>query len=104
MKNIYLTKKVKKRSRTCILLIFGIVAIFIITTIFFAIYGAIVSDKLVVVEIRQDELIKANRLLSSDLVKSDSLSNLSEQTASLGFEKPSNVLYLKEEETVASIR
>ena len=104
MKNLYLTKKVKKRYSFNTLFLFGIVAAFITTTIFFAIYGAIISDKLVMVEKRQDELIKTNRYLSSELVKSDSLSSLSEKTASLGFEKPLNVLYLREEETVASIR
>jgi hypothetical protein len=104
MKNLYLTKKVKKRYGINTIFLFGIAVIFITTTIFFAIYGAIVSDKLVTIEKKQDELTRANRFLSSDLVKSDSLSSLTGKTASLGFEKPSNVIYLREEETVASIR
>ena len=104
MKNLYPTKKIKRRYNGSFLLLFTVITAFVTTTIYFAIYGAIVSDKLVAIERKEDGLVQLNRSLSSDLVKLNSLTGFNEKTFIMGFEKPSNVVYLREEETVASLR
>lgn len=104
MRRINIKNKFKKRFSLNLILLFGLIAVFIGSNIYFAIYSAIISDKLITIDKTQNEFLKTNRTLSSNLVKYSSLTSLSEKTQSLGFNKPSNIMYLKEEETVASIR
>jgi hypothetical protein len=104
MRSLNIKNKFKKGFSLNLILLFGIISVFIGSNIYFAIYSAIVSDKLILIEKTENELLTTNRSLSSNLVKYSSLTSLSEKTQSLGFNKPSNIMYLKEEETVASIR
>jgi hypothetical protein len=104
MRSLRIKNKIKKGFGLNLIMLFGMISIFISSSIYFAIDSAIISDKLIAVEKTENELSKTNRTLSSSLVKDSSLTSLNEKTQSLGFSKPSNIMYLKEEETVASIR
>lgn len=104
MRNLKIKNKFNKRFSLNVIFLIGIISVFIVSNIYFAIYSAVISDKLILIEKTEGELVVTNRSLSSNLIKYSSLTNLSEKTQSLGFNKPSNIMYLKEEETVASIR
>ena len=104
MRNLKIKNKFNKRFSLNVIFLIGIISVFIVSNIYFAIYSAVISDKLILIEKTEGEHIVTNRSLSSNLIKYSSLTNLSEKTQSLGFNKPSNIMYLKEEETVASIR
>ena len=104
MRNLKIKNKFNKRFSLNVIFLIGIISVFIVSNIYFAIYSAVISDKLILIEKTEGELVVTNRSLSSNLIKYSSLTSLSEKTQSLGFNKPSNIMYLKEEETVASIR
>ena len=80
-----------------------ILAIVFIASVFFAIEAASMGATLAYLEQQKTDLLKENAELSSQLVSLSSLRKAGEKAKDLGFGKPSNVVYITEEEVVAML-
>lgn len=83
--------------------LFPILAIFVITTVFFAIEASTLGAYLAKLENEEAMLIKEKQEYSNQLVNSSSLSGMGEKAEQLGFIKPSDVIYISEKEAVAKL-
>ncbi len=85
------------------LLVFGgaavILAGFIYLTVETATSGAVLSD----LEHKEAVLTEENRELQDSIAKASSLNNLEGKTQELGFNKPSNIIYITGKEEVAKL-
>ena len=85
-----------------ILLLSGLAALvagFIYLTVETATSGAVLSD----LERREALLTEENRELGETIAKASSLNSLETKTLELGFNKPSNILYITGKEEVARL-
>lgn len=80
-----------------------VVGMFLITTVFFTIETATSGAELARLEHSEQVLLEENRTLSSQLLQRSSLSNLSESAESLGYKKPTKVIYILEPAGVAKV-
>lgn len=83
--------------------LFPILAIFVITTVFFAIEASTLGAHLAKLENEEVMLIKVKQEYSNQLINSSSLSGIGEKAEQLGFKKPSDVIYISEKEAVAKL-
>ena len=92
-------KRIKNRKTVLlpVVVVFALVVVYL--TIEAATSGAILSQ----FEQEEARLIRENRQLQEELVKSTSLTTLGEKAEGLGFKKPSLVIYITEKEAVAKL-
>lgn len=100
-------KKIKiqeeKRNYTKIYFIVIIFTI-ILTNVVFAVSGVGMGDNLVDIENKEAVLSEDIGNLKEEVVNTTSLTKMEERTQELGFEKPASIVYLKREDSVASLR
>ncbi len=72
-------------------------------SVFFTIQTSAYGATLAALERQALDLTEENELLQSQIVQSSSLSSINEMTEDLGFIKPTKVLYITDEETVAKV-
>jgi len=83
---------------------FGLViGLFLILVTFFTIETATAGAELSSLLRKEKELRDENRRLSGDLMQTSSLSSLELKAESLGFTKPTKILYIQEPAPVAKI-
>ncbi len=85
------------------MVLFPILAIFVIATVFFAIEASTLGAHLAKLENEEVILIKEQQEYSNQLINSSSLSGMGEKAEQLGFSKPSEVIYISEKEAVAKL-
>ncbi len=91
----------RKIKNTTILL--PTLVVFASVVVFLAIETATSGAQVAQLEQEEAVLTKQNRELSDQLVKASSLVTLGEEAKVLGFEKPSQVIYITEKEVVAKL-
>lgn len=74
----------------------------VISSLFLTIETVATGSDLVGLQKQSDQLLSQQRELKSYLVSELSLSGLETKSIELGFVKPSNLLYIKDNESVAS--
>jgi len=79
------------------------VAAFVSLQVFYTIQTATVGAQLANLELEEKELLKSNQDLSSNLVRSSSLSELEQTADELGFNKPLKTFYVSTDEFVAQL-
>lgn len=89
----------KKKKLTKLIIPLGIA--FIVVTVYLTIQTATAGAKIANLEQKQEELAKENRELSDKLIRTSSLTKISEKADELGFVKPSDIIYLTPAEDVA---
>jgi len=100
----YLRKKTIKVKGIKIPKIFFILVFLIfITNIAFGIETSSYTAELVNLEKQEQEIIRANRTVSSETIQSSSLKELYDQASEYGFHKPLSVVYITKEEVVAKL-
>ena len=85
------------------MVLFPILVIFVIATVFFAIEASTLGAHLAKLENEEVILIKEQQEYSNQLINSSSLSGMGEKAEQLGFSKPSEVIYISEKEAVAKL-
>jgi hypothetical protein len=98
-------RRINIKQKNSYIMVFPILILmlFLASTIYFSVHLAMIGDKLVRLSKNESDLSKINRELSLEIIKSTSLSQLSNESSALGFGVPSNIVYLKAEETVAKL-
>jgi len=94
-------KKETKKKRKFTKLIIPVVVVFVIATVLLTIQTATSGARIAQLEEKQDELTRENRELNDKLVRTSSLTQISEDASELGFHKPSDIVYLTSAEDVA---
>jgi hypothetical protein len=89
-------KKIQKHM----LIISG--AVFVVSSVFLTIESVASGAEMASLRDREAELINQRQLLNEGFVKSISVSELQTQSESLGFVKPTNLIYVQEGSGVAS--
>jgi len=84
-------------------LIFGAGIVFAILTVFMTIQTITSSAKLAFLENEELKLIKENEELNNNLIENSSLSALAKSSESLGFIKPSRLIYSEQSQEVAKL-
>lgn len=74
-----------------------------IATVYLTIEAATSGAKLAELERKASELARENQKLSSEIVRQSSLKDLGERAEEMGFTKPSEVVYISDEEAVAKL-
>ena len=82
---------------------FGVIGLFIVTTVFYTVQIATFGVRLSVLEKEEVELQRTKKDLIIKSAEVGSLSGFVEQSKELGFEVPEEVLYLAPEESVARL-
>ncbi len=102
-KGIKFSKKLKVKKNQPGNIHWVALAAFVAVSIFFTIQTSAYGATLASLEKQSQELKDKNEELKSKMVQSSSLSLIQDRTEELGFIKPSKVLYITNEETVAKI-
>lgn len=79
-----------------------VVLIFLLANILVSLQTVNSGSKLSELEKQENVIIHTNRDITSQLVKSTSLTNIEKTSDILGFAKPESILYARDIETVAS--
>ncbi len=82
----------------------GFFAVLVAIQIFFTIQASSLGAELSVLEHKNMQIAKTNQELKAALVTKSSLSDAGSQADKLGFVKPTNVLFVKQDEPVAQLR
>lgn len=85
-------------------LVWAIMGVFLISTVFLTIQSTSVGSKLADLEREERELVEENQKLSKRLVSSMSLTKIRDQSEDLGYAKPESTVFLGSTEAVASLR
>ncbi|MBI2103695.1 hypothetical protein HYT59_01680 [Candidatus Woesebacteria bacterium] len=97
-------RQTKNKIRYLRLYVIGVpIAVFIILNVYWAIGAASFGARLANLEQKAFNLQKENSELSSQLIGATSLGSLSVKTESMGFVKPSQIVYINEGELVAKL-
>ena len=81
----------------------AILAVPLIITVFYAIQISSLGAILVNLESKNKSLVDENISLNSEVMKSGSLTSASEKAEELGFSRPSSIIYLNNQESVARL-
>ena len=103
MKKLNLRHKIQPASTKLSKPILGVLAVVLIITVYFAIQISSLGATLVDLENNNKKLSDENLKLTSEIMKSGSLSQASEKAEELGFSGPSRVIYLSREDSVAKL-
>ncbi len=79
------------------------IVLFVVSSVFLTIESVTSGAEIASLEKKETALLNQKRQLEEDLVKAISVSDLEEKSEELGYKKPSNVVYLGEGDTVASL-
>lgn len=80
----------------------SVVLLFLIVNIVFALQTVSSGSKLSDLEVQEKELLRKNKEISEELVKASSLTSVMEMALALGYDKPNDLIYVRESSTVAS--
>lgn len=94
-------KKLRVTKGTISLIVFGVL---LAVQIFFTIQASSMGAELSVLEHQSMELTRKNQELKQALVNKSSLSQVQEKAEEIGYIKPSNVLFVKQDAPVAQLR
>ena len=100
---IYKKTKKKKVRKSFSWLITFVGAGFAVLTIYLTIQTVTSGAKLAHLEKQEQELTQENSQLNDELVKSSSLTAVSETAEELGFAKPEKIIYATQDDGVAAI-
>ena len=91
-----------KSNKKIMYSLFVLLCVFVVAGVFMIIEASTKGTKLVQLEKDFEALTLENKSLNQRLVSETSLVDLSKSTESLGFTKPSQILYISKEDVVAS--
>lgn len=80
------------------------IVVVVITTVILAVQSATVGSELAYFEKQEKTLVSENAVLTDKLLRSESLEKFSAKAEELGFEKPTNIVYISDETEIAQIR
>lgn len=91
------TKKFGKK----LILVWGILALFVILNVYVAIQASASGSKISYFESESRKIVQDNQILSSKLIELNSLKRLEESAEGLGFIEPESIIYITADAIVA---
>jgi len=96
-------KDSKNRSKKWLFIVWPALAVFVVLKVFITIKTVSSEAELSYLEKEIEDLQKVNFSLEDDLANASSLTEIENKKEELGFVKPTSVVYLSSEETVAQV-
>jgi len=97
--NLYNIRHFRYRGRV----VFAVTVAIIAAQVFFAIQSSSLGMKLASLEEERLAITKQNDDISKNLIESTSLIKIQEESQKLGFARPTNMVYINPEESVARL-
>ena len=99
-----LVKSRKNLLTTKSFLLWSLALAFLIFNVYFSLQTVAYGSQLSALEQDEERISKENKILSNKLVGDTSLTKISERSEELGFEQPSQTLYLSKNDSVTALR